>query len=73
MVFLISMLFTVPFANAQGVTLPENTTSIFTEVFSKYTKIIAPNRKPIHFLIQDAWSNDKILKARNIMEHFLTD
>ncbi len=87
-IFLISMFFTVPLANAQGVTLPdidisgspngivllpENTPSIFTDVFVKYTKIIAPNGKPIHFLIQDAWSDDKILKARNIMEHFLAD
>ena len=55
------------------VPLPENTPSLFTDVFSKYTKIMAPNGKPIHFLIQDAWSDDKILKARNVMEHFLAD
>ena len=30
--------------------LPENTPSIFTKTFSKYTKVIAPNGKPIHFL-----------------------
>ena len=88
MIFLIVVMFTVPIANAQVVTLPdidisgspngivslpEKTPSIFTTVFSKYTKIIAPNGKPIHFLIQDAWSDDKILKVRNIMKHFLTD
>jgi len=87
-IFLILVMFTVPIANAQVVTLPdidisgspngivslpEKTPSIFTTVFSKYTKIIAPNGKPIHFLIQDAWSDDKILKVRNIMKHFLTD
>jgi hypothetical protein len=55
------------------VPLPENTPSVFTDVFSKYTKIIAPNGKPIHFLAQDAWSDDKILKARNVMEYLLTD
>ena len=55
------------------VPLPPNTPEIFTEVFSRYTKIVAPNGKPIHFLIQDAWSDDKVLKARNIMEHILTD
>ena len=55
------------------VPLPENTPSMFTDVFVKYTKIIAPNGKPIHFLIQDAWSHDKILKVRNIMEYILTD
>ena len=55
------------------VPLPENTPSIITDVFSKYTKIIAPNGKPIHFLAQDGWTDDKLLRARNVMEHFLTD
>jgi hypothetical protein len=55
------------------VPFPKNTPSVFTDVFSKYTKIIAPNGKPIHFLAQDAWSDDKILKARNVMEYLLTD
>jgi len=60
--------------SANGIVpLPENAPSVFTDVFSKYTKIVAPNGKPIHFLAQDAWSDDKILKARNIMEHLLTD
>ena len=54
------------------VTLPSNVPQVFREVFVKYTKVIAPNGKPIHFLVQDAWSDDKILKARKIMEHFLT-
>ncbi len=61
-------------SSANGIVpLPENTPSVFTDAFSKYTKIIAPNGKPIHFLAQDAWSDDKILKARNIMEYLLTD
>ena len=55
------------------VPFPDNTPSVFTDAFSKYTKIIAPNGKPIHFIAQDAWSDDKIMKARNIMEHLLTD
>jgi len=88
LVFLISVMLTGSVARAQDVTLPnidisgspngiaplpDNTPAIFRGVFTKYTKIIAPNGKPIHFLIQDAWSDDKILKVRNIMEHFLTD
>ncbi len=55
------------------VPLPENTPSVFTDVFSKYTKIIAPNGKPIHFIAQEGWTDDKLLKARNVMEYFLTD
>jgi hypothetical protein len=88
MLFFMSVMFVIPSATAQVVTLPdidisgssngivpfpENTPAVFKDLFSKYTKIIAPNGKPIHFLIQNAWSDDKILKARNVMEHFLTD
>jgi len=84
----IAVMFTAAALNAQPVTLPEidisgspdgivplpeNTASLFKDVFVNYTKIIAPNGKPIHFLAQDAWSHDKILKARKIMEHLLAD
>jgi len=87
-VFLISAMVLAAVVTAQPVTLPEidisgspdgivplpeNTPSLFTDVFVNYTKITAPNGKPIHFLAQDAWSHDKILKARNILEHILTD
>ena len=88
MILLVSVILTVPFASAQVVTLPDidisgspngivllpmNTPSVFTDLFSRYTKIIAPNGKPIHFLAQDDWSDDKIIKAKKVMEHFLTD
>lgn len=53
--------------------LPENIPSIFTKTFSKYTKVIAPNGKPIHFLAQDGWTDDQIVKARNVLEFILTD
>ena len=55
------------------VPLPENVPSIFSDVFMKYTKVIAPNGKPIHFLAQSDWTDDKLIKARNILEHMLTD
>lgn len=61
-------------ASPKGVVpFPENTPRIFTDVFSKYTKIVAPNGKPIHFLAQDAWSDDKLVRVRQLMEHMLTD
>ena len=41
--------------------------------FKKYTNVLAPNGTPIHFLAMDGWSNDRILHARKVMEHFLTD
>ncbi len=55
------------------VELPADVPAVFREVFVKYTKLIAPNGKPIHFLAQDGWSDDRILKARNVMQHVLTD
>ncbi len=55
------------------VTLHESVPSIFTDVFVKYTKIIAPNGKPVHLLAQADWTDDKLIKVRNILEHMLTD
>jgi len=55
------------------VPFPPGTPDVFADTFTKYTKLVAPNGKPIHFIVQDAWSDDQILKARNIMEHILTD
>ncbi len=55
------------------VLLPENVPSVFTDVFSKYTKIFAPNGKPIHILAQAGWTEDQIKKARNVLLFILTD
>jgi len=33
----------------------------------------SPNGKPIHLLAQDDWTDDKLIKVRNILEHMLTD
>lgn len=55
------------------VELPENVPSVFKDVFTKYTKIIAPNGKPIHMLAQAGWTDDQIKKARNVLQFILTD
>jgi hypothetical protein len=55
------------------VPLPDSVPSVFTDVFVKYTKVIAPNGKPIHFLAQADWTDDKLIKVRNILAHMLTD
>ena len=85
---LIAVVFTVTTAHAQKVTLPDidtsgspngivsfpfGTPSLFTDLFSTYTKVMAPNGKPIHFLIQDEWPEDEIIKVRDVMEHMLAD
>ncbi|MDB4778334.1 hypothetical protein OAG68_02645 [bacterium] len=41
--------------------------------FAKYTNVLAPNGKPIHILAMDGWSDDRILRARKVLEHFLTN
>jgi len=55
------------------VSFPANTPALFTDIFSKYTKVIAPNGKPIHMLAQSGWTDDQIKKARNVLIHLLTD
>ena len=55
------------------VDLPKNVPSVFTNVFAKYTKLIAPNGKPIHILAQAGWTEDQIKKARNVLQFMLTD
>ena len=54
------------------VTLPQTVPSIVRKTFVKYTKLIAPNGKSIHFLAQDGWTEDQIMHARNVMQHILT-
>ena len=55
------------------VVLPEDVPQVFHDYFVKYTKIIAPNGKPIHFLVQDGWTDDQVKHGRNVMEHLLSD
>lgn len=55
------------------VLLPVTAPAVFRDVFVKYTKVIAPNGRPIHLLAQSDWTDDKLLKARSVLEHMLTD
>jgi hypothetical protein len=55
------------------VELPEDVPAIFRDVFTKYTKILAPNGKPIHILVQAGWTDDQIKKGRNVLQFILTD
>lgn len=55
------------------VKLPENVPDMIKNIFVKYTKYIAPNGRPIHFLAQDAWTDDQILHAKDVLQHILTD
>jgi len=74
----LSQLATLPDIDISGspdgvVNLPENAAGVFKDVFVKYTKIYAPNGKPIHLLAQEVWTVDQIKKARNVLLFILTD
>lgn len=55
------------------VQLPITVASNIRTEFKWYTKITAPNGKPIHFLAQDGWTIEKVAYTRNVMEHYLTN
>ncbi|MGF1715362.1 hypothetical protein L4D08_10780 [Photobacterium chitinilyticum] len=40
--------------------------------FNRYTKVKAPNGKAIHIIAQDKLSDNQIVRARSVLEHFLT-
>jgi hypothetical protein len=55
------------------VPFPKTGPTVFADVFVKYTKVISPNGRPIHFLAQADWTDDKLIKVRNVLEHMLAD
>ncbi|MFT7616440.1 MAG: hypothetical protein ACI97A_000061 [Planctomycetota bacterium] len=46
---------------------------IIRKTFDRYTRIVAPNGKPIHILAQEGWTNEGIVRTRKILGHFLTN
>jgi len=55
------------------VNLPDDIDPVFTSVASRYTHIVAPNGDLIPFLIQDNFTVDQILHARNVLSSYLTN
>ena len=55
------------------VELPDEAPELFRKHFVKYTRITAPNGKPIHILAADAWTDDQIRHGRDVLEFLLTD
>lgn len=45
----------------------------YTGNFDRYTKVVAPNGKPIHIVAQRNITNEQIVRCRSILEHFLKD
>ena len=53
------------------VAVPDSAAPAIREVFVRYTNVLAPSGRPIHILAQDGWSEARIVKARNVLEHIL--
>ncbi|WCE30785.1 hypothetical protein [Vibrio sp. SCSIO 43137] len=41
--------------------------------FNRYTSVVAPNGKAIHIVSQDQLTDNQIIRARSVLEHYLTD
>ncbi|MCP4345372.1 MAG: hypothetical protein GY795_07580 [Desulfobacterales bacterium] len=53
--------------------VPASLGSDYVKNFDRYTKVTAPNGKAIHIVAQTRITNDQIIRARNVLQHFLTD
>ena len=49
-----------------------NVHPLILDHFEKYTRLLAPNGKPIHILGQNGVSEQQLVRARHILEFFLT-
>ncbi len=59
---------------ALGITaLPASASSAYKNALCKYTKVTAPNGKPIHIYAQDKITNEQMIRARSILEFYLTN
>jgi len=55
------------------VPLPQELGKTLNGLFSKYTKLLAPNGKPIHIFAQSGVSDLQVVRAREILKFHLTD
>ena len=50
--------------SANGIVpIPKNVDPVF-KVFDRYTKIVAPNGRPIHIVVEPGYSNRQVIYAR---------
>ena len=55
------------------VPIPSDVDPILISIFSRYSKVVAPNGKPIHIFAQSEVSDQQIIRARDILGFYLTD
>lgn len=57
-----------------GITdIPSSLAKTYTSAlkFNRYAKVMAPNGKAIHIIAQDGLSDEQIVRARSVLEHYL--
>jgi hypothetical protein len=54
------------------VPMPDNVDEVF-KIFDRYTKVMAPNGKPIHIVAEKGYTDDQVIYARKILKNHLTD
>ncbi len=60
--------------NGISKTIPKSLGSLYQgNNFDRYTKVTAPNGKAIHIVAQNKISDEQILRAKNVLLHYLTD
>lgn len=67
---------TTPTTNELGISaMPEALKTTYSQAlkFDRYTKVDTPNGGAIHIVVQDGITDNQIVRARNILQHFLTD
>ncbi|MCF2875204.1 MULTISPECIES: hypothetical protein [unclassified Tenacibaculum] len=53
--------------------VPSSLGKSYQKHFDRYTKVMAPNGKPIHIVIQDDVTDEQAVRCRGILEHYLKD
>ena len=54
-------------------TVPKSLGKKYQQHFNRYTKVVAPNGKPIHIVIQNDVTDEQAVRCRSILEHYLKD
>lgn len=55
------------------VALPSDVDEVFSNLFAKYTKLVAPNGKPIHILAHEDVEDEIVFHASQVMRQHLQD
>jgi len=67
---------TTPTSNDLGISaVPDSLKGTYSAAlkFDRYSKVDTPNGGAIHIIAQDGISDNQIVRARNILQHYLTD